>query len=64
MTIWRRSLSRRLFLVVLLSFVLVLAVLQAYMWLSFRQSIAVSQPLSRLGPGLEGRGAGFHLRLP
>ncbi|MFP5476246.1 MAG: histidine kinase dimerization/phospho-acceptor domain-containing protein, partial [Gammaproteobacteria bacterium] len=52
MTIWRRSLSRRLFLVVLLSFVLVLAVLQAYMWLSFRQSIAVSQPLSRLGGGL------------
>lgn len=52
MTIWRRSLSRRIFLVVLLSFVLVLAVLQAYMWLSFRQSIAVSQPLSRLGGGL------------
>ncbi|WP_234192400.1 MULTISPECIES: ATP-binding protein [Pseudacidovorax] len=52
MTIWRRSLSRRIFLVVLLSFVLVLAVLQAYMWLSFRQSLAVSQPLSRLGGGL------------
>ncbi|SIQ12316.1 HAMP domain-containing histidine kinase [Pseudacidovorax sp. RU35E] len=52
MTLWRRSLSRRIFLVVLASFVLVLAVLQAYMWLNFRQSLAVSQPLSRLGSGL------------
>jgi signal transduction histidine kinase len=51
-TRWRPSLVQRVFLTVLLAFVVVLLALQAYMYISFRQSLAVDQGLSRLGRAL------------
>ena len=50
--LWRPSLVQRLFLAVLLAFVFVLLVLQAYMYINFRQSLTVDQALSRLGRSL------------
>lgn len=48
----RPTLARRVFLVVLLAFFLVLVSLQAYMYLSFKRSLATDQGLSRLGRAL------------
>ncbi|MDQ0570323.1 two-component system sensor histidine kinase QseC [Variovorax paradoxus] len=51
-TLWRATLVQRVFLAVLLAFVFVLLALQAYMYVSFRQSLAVDQGLSKLGRSL------------
>ncbi|MDP9932361.1 sensor histidine kinase [Variovorax paradoxus] len=50
--LWRPTLVQRVFLAVLLAFVFVLLALQAYMYVNFRQSLAVDQGLSKLGRSL------------